>query len=413
MSSPTQVVHIPEFLFAGYAITRQLEFDLDGVKMAGISPLAQGYGLIADSTRYSVPELVRYLEALLRSDKTVVIQGLSGEATKSVFDVCSSIGGVHFVEVFNGVPFERMPGVLSKVAESYRDSIIFLVTNRFILRRFFHGRVQERNPIYGGQRRSAIQAVRFVGLAPSAPMLTRSTISLLERARHTVLFDRTRQNILKEFTMAGDVYVLRFVYEDFAPNLLSLNLMLASLQAAGVLEVDVLIEGNPEIYDYAEGLSTVGRRFSFEVSTPLVVIGCRWLERTYGLNFIDPSYVLTSGFNLRQGITTKEVMAELDEYVETDMTFMVMEMYCGDLSLVLGRIGKSSRPKCVFVLTNMFSDEQKVYFLRHDQTHLVDFVLRIRGRFTTLVVVDEGRVTTQPSAMAAVVREFGVRANGS
>jgi len=139
--------------------------------------------------------------------------------------------------------------------------------------------------------------------------------------------------------------------------------MISTRNASDLHSVTFLIGNNPEIDDYAEGLSTLGRQFVYEVSVPPVVIGCQWLEKEHGLNVIEPSYILTSGFNLRQGITTTELVEEIATYLEMDFTFMVMEMYCGDIPLVLSQVQQSSKPKSVILLTNMFSPDQRVYFL--------------------------------------------------
>ena len=78
-----------------------------------------------------------------------------------------------------------------------------------------------------------------------------------------------------------------------------------------VLDVTVLIEGNREFYDYAEGCP-LGAVLSVFATVPLVLLACRRVEVTYGFTLVYPGYVLIFRFNVRQGITSGRLCDELD-----------------------------------------------------------------------------------------------------
>jgi hypothetical protein len=82
---------------------------------------------------------------------------------------------------------------------------------------------------------------------------------------------------------------------------------------------------------------------------------------------------------------------------------MVMEMYCGDLAVVLAEISRSRRPKSVIILTNMFTPAQQVYFLPFARAGDIEFATRIKGLFTTLVVVDDARLAQSPEGQARMI----------
>src|SRR5690606_16478522 len=114
---------------------------------------------------------------------------------------------------------------------------------------------------------------------------------------------------------------IRYIYDDFAPNILSLNIQLADLQLHGVLDLILITEGNPEVYDFLECLSTYRKKFVFEeITQPLVITGCEWIKQTYGANILSEGYILTSGYNLRHGITVESFTEELQDYLETNLT---------------------------------------------------------------------------------------------
>jgi hypothetical protein len=314
------------------------------------------------------------------------------------------------IGVVKGKPFEMTPEHFKRLHD-FEGLTLFILTERFLLRRFLHQRIQKQNVLFRAQEKLPIQTVRFVGLGPTPDMLTKKITRSVQNSSHVILFDRTLENIVRGIQFTGHTYVLPYGYEDFSLNLLALNLMLAALQAAGVYHVTVLVEGNPEIYDFAEGLSTVSRQFTYEVSAPLVLFGCQWLEKRFRLDFINPSYILTSGFNARQGITTTELLNEIIAYLETDFTFMVMEMYCGDIPLVLSQVQQSVRSKSVVILTNMFSPDQRVYFLPFRQLYRVDWVERIKGKFTTFIIIDNQRLPVGTPVYEYIVNECGPNRN--
>jgi hypothetical protein len=394
-------------MYASNAIMERLIFSYRGEEIRNVSLLAQGYGFISSSHQYSPTDLYFLLTVLVSNQKTVVLEKCDREMLSLLEQLLVDYPEARLIMVKDEKLSQIGPG-LYRMLHDVQDALLLIISEPFLMRRFLHQRIQRCNILFKGQEKLPVQTVRFVGVGPTPELLTLKVIATIERTEHVVLFDRTLENIVTDINFSGYKYVLPFVYEDFASNLLTLNLMLATLQAGGITEVTVLIEGNPEIYDVAEGLSMVRRRFVYEVSMPLVILGCEWLEREYGVHFIQPGYILTSGFNVRQGITTAELQKELMTYLETDLTFMVMEMYCGDIPLVLAQLRQAKRGKSVFILMNMFSPQQRVYFLPFCSLHQADWIERIKGKFTTIVVIDDERLPPDSPQYDRLVQMVGL-----
>jgi hypothetical protein len=154
--------------------------------------------------------------------------------------------------------------------------------------------------------------------------------------------------------------------------------------------VTVVVEGNPEIYDFPECLSTVNRSFELMPTTPYVVRACEMLERKLGVQILGNDYVLTSGFNQRQGITTEELVGDLRAFVATSTTIAVMELYAGDLEAAIRAIQPFANSVYVFMLTNMFTPEQEVHLLGSLQD-CESYAQWMRRRFTTFIVLSRSR----------------------
>ena len=375
----------------GHIIETSASLHVHSSELSAISPFTRGYCLVNQPQNcYSSDVLKEYMSAILALDKTIVLRHCDGPTVRTSLALAAEVTGIQVIEVFN----ERCY-ILNSIYDCHsypdrlKDQTIFLISDRYLTERFIVSSSQQSPLMYRQQDSSPIQLVHFAGLAPSPQMLTPDMIATIESSPRTILFDRTLQNIVSQVRFPGERYVVPFNYEYFDANLLALNLLLAALQAAGALEVTVLIEGDPQIYDYAEGLSTRRRRFSFSPAVPLVLLACRRVEITYGFTLVDPGYILTSGFNVRQGVTSQRLCDELDVYLSTSLTIMVMEMYCGDLPLVLSRIARSPRVKSVIILTNMYSQHERIYYMANSELGMIQWLDSIKGKFTTLIVVDE------------------------
>ncbi|HEU5378378.1 MAG TPA: hypothetical protein VFV38_23395 [Ktedonobacteraceae bacterium] len=397
---------IADFLLASKTIHEKVSFEYAGAQIQRISPLAQGYGLFSSAAFSDQRSLHRLINALIGQNKTIVLEQSGNIPMEMIAYLCTAYSELRIIEVIQDKPFLITPYHYQNMPLS-PDSRLFLLTESFLHRRFLHQRLQSHNILFRGQEKLPLQHVHFVGVGPAPELLTASMLSAIQRATYLVMFDRTFENIIKDIPFAGQCYLVRYNYEDFAANLLALNLMLATLQTMSIAEVTVLVEGDPEIYDFAEGLSTVGRKFTYEAATPLVLLSCQLIEQSYSIAFLHPGYVLTSGFNVRQGITTAELLQELSAYLECDLTCMVMEMYCGDIPLILAKIQEARRAKSVLILTNMFSQEQRIYFLSPHQLHMGHWAEQIKGKFTTLVIIDESRLPIDSPGYLRLLNECG------
>lgn len=397
---------IADFLLASKTIHEKVLFEYAGAQIQRISPLAQGYGFVSSAAFSDQRNLYRLINALISQNKTVVLKQSGNIPMEMISYLYATYPELRVIEVIRNKPFVVTPYHYQNMPLS-PDSLLFLLTESFLHRRFLHQRLQSHNVLFQGQEKLPLQRVHFVGVSPAPELLTASMLSAIQQAPCLVMFDRTFENILKDIPFAGQYYLVRYNYEDFAANLLALNLMLVTLQSMSIAEVTVLVEGDPEIYDFAEGLSTVGREFTYEAATPLVLLSCQLIERSYSIPFLHPGYVLTSGFNLRHGVTTGELLLELSAYLECDLTCVVMEMYCGDVPLILAKIQEAQRTKSVLILTNMFTREQRIYFLAPHQLHMGRWAEQIKGKFTTLVIIDESRLSVDAPGYMRLLNECG------
>lgn len=395
---------IPKFYSFSIEIANDLELICRGSKVRSILPLAEGFGYLVPTTS----SLELELNSLLQLGKTIVIEHLKIENIVKHLEKLEALYQLQFVIHVHGQLLNFSE--ISQASHLFANEIstLFILSEEYILRRFLHHRVQSENVLPNISTITPVQTIHVVGLGPSKQLVSFGAIQWLKSGMDTVAFDRTLSNILSPIEIAGKLHLVKYVYEDFSPNIFQLNSILAELQATGTTEVVLLIEGNPELYDFVECLSWYKRNFVFEeVTRPYVLVSCQWLEMIYDTKLLASGYIVTSGFNYRQGITTHQLIEELNSYLKTKLTCLVMEMYCGDISLVLSIVQRSLRPKSVIILTNMFSPEQRVFFLPHNDLGLVDWANSIKGRFTTLVVVDEEVLEPSSKAYKAMLQSLG------
>jgi hypothetical protein len=404
-------VQPPAFLFQANEIHRRHPLPFRGTSHC-LPLLAEGYAYFFPDTP-ATQDFERTLGALLDSGKTVVLDCPGHEVAAAAFDLAGPANpeeadAVQVVEHTDGSVYLVAPDLGAEHCHRFKESTLFLVTDSYLLRRYVHGKVQEENRLGGGAdlAQFPVQVVRFMGLGPSPDFLDATTTARIASSDHVVLFDRTRTNIVSEVPFNGTLYEIPYDYENFDQNLYRLNTVLAALHRSGALNVVVLIEGNPEVYDFAEGLSTYRRRFEFEVASPLIYLSSLWVESAYGLSLLNPGYLLTSGFNARHGITTQALLGEIERYLESTMTFMVMEMFRGDLPLVLDHIREAPRPKSVIMLTNMFSPNQRAWFLPTEKLGMVQWAQTSQREFTTLIIIDNDRLARNPPEALASLHEL-------
>jgi hypothetical protein len=281
---------------------------------------------------------------------------------------------------------------------------LVLVPEDYLLRRFLSREVLLNPATCSSPQNVKPQIVVCIGVPPTTDLLEERTIAAIKEANYVVMFDRTRHNILSHLQIGTSV-IVRYDYYDYSANIGQIDAKLGALHRRGIYNVSLLVEGHPEIYDLVECLPHANREFRIQPMKPLLLFAVEKLEAAFGIDILGRGFVLTSGYNVRHGITTSQLTSEIESYLSTEVSICVMEMFLGDLPLVLRLLESSKAAKCVFVLTNMFSQEQNIYFIASNRFAEIAWVDQVKGRFTSLIVIDAMAVSH--SARAAIQERLG------
>jgi len=216
--------------------------------------------------------------------------------------------------------------------------------------------------------------------------------------------------VIAHLELPEDLHLIPYDWTHYPVNIERIDTALSQLHINGDSEVTLVVEGNPEVYDLLSCLSLAGRNIRFEVIAPAVVLCCRWVEERYGVGIASPSYVIVSGFNARHGVTTSQLAAEIDAYLCLDLTCLVIELFSGDLPIVLERVYAAERRKVVVAMMDMFTPNQQVVVFQAAELADSDCVDRIKSKFTSLAIVDESRLQGTPEPYARMLSELAAPA---
>lgn len=395
----------PSALLASKVIYDQLAIPFGGTTIKLLA-LADGYALLVHPETLPRPELEQFLVTLIRYKKTILVDRVDRDTSLWLREFCQRYARMEIVEV------EAMqPRLLSAATgwtvtdqvESARVLAIF--PHGFLRRRAVLQRAQEHQVLQAGQDTLPRQSVHVVGIGTNRAMLTPRAADLITRAGLVVTFDFVFE-VIEHLPFAGQVIVLDYDWETYPVNIERMDQRLALLHVEGHLDVTVVVEGNPEVYDLLSFLSLAGRDYRFEVIAPAVTLCCAWITEHYGLDITHPSHVIVSGYNARLGITTAQLALELDAYLRLDLTCLVIELYSGDLPLVFERVQRAPRAKYIVILMNIFTPEQQIFVVDASAMNVVEWAQRIKGKFTSFAIVDAQRLQRAPDVFARLLRDF-------
>ncbi len=397
----TKEVLVPEFLLASKAIYDNIKIPF-GTRLWQLLLLADGYALLSGSHDYSQEDLERFLHILIRNKKPILIDGANAATTEIVREFYRRYRRMQIIEV-NDLHASVFDPYMSFEHSSARH-VLAILSHKYIRRRALHQHAQEYG-LFVGQNAIAQQSVHIIGIAPIRGMLTQEAIALMAQAPLIVTFDFV-YDLIKDVGLQGELHILEYDWERYEVNIDRINQKLSQLHIQGCYDITLIVEGNPEVYDLLSYLSLAYRIYRFEVIAPAVVLCCAWITEHYGIDITEPSYVIISGYHARHGITTQHLALELEAYLHLDMTCLIIELYSGDLPLIFKQVFAAKRAKIIIMMMNMFTPEQQIFMLSGKDLQRIAWAERIKGKFTSIAIVDQERLQRKPSIYAKLLKDF-------
>lgn len=362
--------------------------------------LADGYALLSNPNDYSRDELNRFLQIFIQHKKTILLDNADLRTIDTLKDFHKHYARMEIIEVIDLQSVEFLSDAPVE-NPSARNHVFAILPHGYIRRRSVQQRIQEYSVIIAGQDILPKQSVHIIGIGPNRAMLSQRAIEFMAQAPLVVTFNFV-YDVIKDVKFHGELHILDYDWKRYELNIDRVNEKLALLHIDGHYDVSLIVEGNPEVYDLMSHLSLAGREYRFEVIAPTVVLCCEWITQHYGIDVTDPGYVIVSGYNARHGITTQHLALEIDAYMSLDLTCLIVEVYSGNLPLIFKRVQAAQHPKSIIIMMNMFSTEQQIFVLSSKDLNCIDWVERIKGKFTSLAIVDEDRLKQKPDIYTKV-----------
>lgn len=371
-----------------------------------VSPMSDGYCVITDVDCYEENELVELMSASLFNDRTVVCMQLTETMLNAVSNLSLLLTKQFQLIVVNGDSAVFLDDLDGEIIDE--NTVLFIMSESAIDKQLELKTKSALNSFVMQETMGEeYQKVQFIGVGTNLDMLTEQAKRWIEDSDDIILFERTYENVVRHLKRKGNIYVLPYIYEDFDRNIMLVDGQLAVLDRLGIKNVTVLIEGNPQIYDVPNKLSSNQRNFHYEVFLPIGIAISHYLEEKYHTGFMNPSHVYFTGFNERHGKTKEALVAEIEDYMKTDTTCVIVEMYAGSIELVLSAIRRADIEKSIFVVSNAFTPTQSIYFLPSSCKNDSSILDAVKGELTTLVILDDRRFYSKSPTYRKAKREYG------
>jgi hypothetical protein len=231
-------------------------------------------------------------------------------------------------------------------------------------------------------------AVIVLGVGPGgeAPLSVRS--ATLCDVEHVIVFDRIRDKVLEGLATHGVLHVVPYIYTNFDQSVEEVGRLLNELEAGDAHSVAIAVEGNPEILDLAPRLAHGRRNLTVIPARPIALRGTDKVARITGVSLIGCSYALISGLP-RRHLTSRDGLArELSGYLCAGLGCVLIEMYRGDLDLVVETLAGLPGDRIIAVLSNLYSATEQIDLFGSADcaTQATRLMLVERGELTTVVV---------------------------
>lgn len=231
-------------------------------------------------------------------------------------------------------------------------------------------------------------AITALGVGPggAAPYAVRR--ATLGQADHVLVFDRIRGTVMAGMTLRGKLHVIPYSYADFDESVDLVSALIGELTGPELCTIAIAVEGNPEILDVAPRLSAPGRRIDIVPARPIALLGAEKVSTLLGATMLGRSYALVSGLPRRHVARRNGLLRELRAYLRARLPCALVEMYQGDLAVVLEALDGLPGERIVAVLSNMFADDEKISCLSSVSLARDPALLdqAARGRLTTVLI---------------------------
>lgn len=185
-------------------------------------------------------------------------------------------------------------------------------------------------------------------------------------------------------------HVVPYDITDYDRTIRGVDARLTELQRAGVREVALLVEGNPDTLDVLDGIRLTGRTLELVPGIP-VGVAAAW-EFTAGLrpHPFGSGLAYLSGLPHRHGQSQAELLRELSCYLTGGLACVLVEMTFSDLGAAAEAVRRAPRAKTVVVLGDYSSPRARIQVAHAPSgDELRAVVARGRGVLSTVVVLDD------------------------
>lgn len=253
--------------------------------------------------------------------------------------------------------------------------------------------------------RTRSQHIHVIGLEPSRAMIHDSTLRALHQSSTIVSFAFV-MDMLADQHLDAQIELVPYDWQTYANNIASVHRHLIHLQAKGVDSLTLLVEGNPEVYDLLPYLIHPGRSFSYTGVLPSAIICANHIGQRVGLALTEPGYAVLSCYSARHHSSIATLSHELRGYMDSPLHSFIIELYSGDFPLILRCIQDATRPKCLLVMSDIFTERERVIALASDELTYLSWLDKSKGYFTSLAVLDENTLRDDAEHYQSLLDRF-------
>ncbi|QFG22946.1 SAM-dependent methyltransferase [Actinomadura sp. WMMB 499] len=211
------------------------------------------------------------------------------------------------------------------------------------------------------------------------------------RAEAVVATDWTFRHTLPLLGLrtSGSRHAVPYDVMDYDATVAGVSATVDRLQEAGVGDVALLVEGNPDTYDVLEGLCPARRRLDVVPGVPIGLAAAGELGRRLARDPFDRRHAYLSGLPARHGQTRERLLRELTGYLAAGLPCALVEMTAGDIGLVLRAARAAPEPMTCVLLSDLYSPDTRVVTAGAASARARTLLEHARGRLTTLLVFKE------------------------
>ncbi len=371
--------------------------------------LFEGYLLVSSPEYFRDDELERLLMMVVQCGKTLLFENLDDRQRYRLYQILQACRrGLLFIEQqglsrsIDLLDSEQLR--LLQTLDYPRALLLPFGAIRRYRRLLSHQGVTALSLDYGRYGDSQ-QSIHVVGIEPNGAMIPESVLNILHEAS-TILSFAFVMELLKDQRFAATIELVDYDWEFYANNIVRVHKQLIALQAMGVNTVTLVVEGNPEVYDMLPYLIHPGRHFRYSGVLPSAVICAACIGERVDMPLHGPGYVILSGYTARHGQSISALTYELEGYLRTTLSCFIIELYSGDFPLILRCIQHSPRPKCILVMSDIFSDNERVVAISGADLEYMSWLNEIKGVFTSLVVIDEEYLRIDPDQYLRFLHQY-------